>query len=45
MNQRIESFLADVLALAGEDPDAVSANFVWCQKGPSHHYSKASTRR
>jgi hypothetical protein len=23
MDQRIESFLADVLALAGEDPDAV----------------------
>jgi hypothetical protein len=25
MDQRIESFLGDVLALAGEEPDAVSA--------------------
>ena len=25
MDQRIEAFLADVLALAGEDPDAVRA--------------------
>jgi hypothetical protein len=41
MDQRIESFLADVLALAGENPDAIREGCA----SPSATARKSSERR